>query len=92
MAKKKIMTNESAGDVAVDPIVVDVPVVDAPVVETPAAPPQDNEHVVDGGELFTPSVRFPVRADVTFNDGSVKTFSGESQDSELDLSKIEVNG
>ncbi len=33
-----------------------------------------------------------VRAEITLNDGTVKVFSGEAQDSELDLSKIEVNG
>lgn len=91
MAKKKIMTNESAGDVAVDPVVVDAPVVDAPVVETPEVAPQAPEESVNAA-IAAVTTKFPVRADVTFNDGSVKSFSGESQDSELDLTKIEVNG
>ncbi len=31
---------------------------------------------------------FPVRAEVTYSDGSVKTFSGQSEDSLLDVSQI----
>ncbi len=49
---------------------------------------------VEVAEVAAPDVavevapRVPVRAEVTFSDGTVKVFSGESQDSPLDLGGI----
>ncbi len=71
----------------------------APVIDVPVAP----EVVADVAPIVEPSSEglpepigipvvesaiFPVRAEVTYNDGSVKTFSGQAEDSLLDVSQI----